>query len=260
MLTTGSSAVCWSKVYSHPPILHKATWPRWSQASLCSLSPFKTTASLHPHMHSRRSGTLWAPSENETKKATCSKSLSLGESGMCVCSVMSDSLQPHSLPGSSVHGIFQARILEGVAICSSRDLPDPGIKPTFLASPALAGGFFFTVPPRNQAASSHFRGPKRGVGGLGRGSEEHTDDEAPLHRELCLSGPYQWGLGRSLLYPIHLGCQVSSSAPEAREIWVVWDHSQGHQGSYFQAPSTSRYVTSDSYTSEHINSCKCAPN
>ena len=25
-------------------------------------------------------------------------------------------------------------------------------------------------------------------------------------------------------------------------------------------PSTSRYVTSDSYTSEHINSCKCAPN
>ena len=90
---------------------------------------------------------------------------------------MSDSLQPHSLPGSSVHGIFQARILEGVAICSSRDLPDPGIKPTFLASPALAGGFFFTVPPRNHTASSHFRGPKRGVGGLGRGSEEHTDDE-----------------------------------------------------------------------------------
>ena len=97
-------------------------------------------------------------------------------------------------------------------------------------------------------------------GDWGRGSEEHTDEEAPLHRGLCLSGPYQWGLGRSLLCPIHLGCQVSSSAPEAREIWVVWDHSQGHQGSYFQAPSTSRYVTSDSYTSEHINSCECAPN
>ena len=25
---------------------------------------------------------------------------------------------------------------------SSRDLPDPGIEPTFLTSPALAGGFF----------------------------------------------------------------------------------------------------------------------
>ena len=32
-----------------------------------------------------------------------------------------------SLPGSSVHGIFQARILEWVAIPFSRDLPDPGI-------------------------------------------------------------------------------------------------------------------------------------
>ena len=27
------------------------------------------------------------------------------------------------------------------------DLSDPGIKPTSLASPALAGGFFPTVPP-----------------------------------------------------------------------------------------------------------------
>ena len=31
-------------------------------------------------------------------------------------------------PGSSVHGISQARILEWVVISSSRDLPDPGIK------------------------------------------------------------------------------------------------------------------------------------
>ena len=28
-----------------------------------------------------------------------------------------------------------------------RDLPHPGIKPTFLASPALTGGFFTTAPP-----------------------------------------------------------------------------------------------------------------
>ena len=34
-----------------------------------------------------------------------------------------------SLPGSSIHGIFQARILEWVAISSPGDLPDPGIKP-----------------------------------------------------------------------------------------------------------------------------------
>jgi len=34
-----------------------------------------------------------------------------------------------SPPGSPVHGVFQARILEWVAMPSSRDLPDPGTKP-----------------------------------------------------------------------------------------------------------------------------------
>ena len=43
-------------------------------------------------------------------------------SDLCVCSVMSNSWDPIycSLPGSSVHGIFQASILEWVAISSSR--------------------------------------------------------------------------------------------------------------------------------------------
>ena len=39
-----------------------------------------------------------------------------------------------SLPASSVHGIFQARILEWVAIPSPGDLSDPGIE---LGSPTL---------------------------------------------------------------------------------------------------------------------------
>ena len=50
-----------------------------------------------------------------------------------------------SPPGSSVHGILQARILEWGAISYSRSLSDPGIKPTSLASPALAGRFFTIV-------------------------------------------------------------------------------------------------------------------
>ena len=49
-----------------------------------------------------------------------------------------------SPPGSSVYGILQARILELVAIPFSRDLPDPGIEPMSLMTPALAGGFFTT--------------------------------------------------------------------------------------------------------------------
>ena len=35
------------------------------------------------------------------------------------------------------------------------DLPDPGIKPTALVSPALAGGFFTTEPPAKPHPSGH---------------------------------------------------------------------------------------------------------
>ena len=42
----------------------------------------------------------------------------------------------YSLPGSFIHGIFQARILEWVAISNSR------IKPVFLEFPAWVGRFF----------------------------------------------------------------------------------------------------------------------
>ena len=49
-----------------------------------------------------------------------------------------------SPPGSSVHGIFQARVLEWVAISFSRDLPDPGIEPR---SPALQADALLSEPP-----------------------------------------------------------------------------------------------------------------
>ena len=53
----------------------------------------------------------------------------------------------YSPPGSSLHGISQARVLEWVTISSSRGLPDPGIEPVSSASPVLTGGFFTTVLP-----------------------------------------------------------------------------------------------------------------
>ena len=49
-----------------------------------------------------------------------------------------------SPPGSSVRGILQARILEWVAMPPAGDLPNSGIKPMSLMSPALADGFFTT--------------------------------------------------------------------------------------------------------------------
>ena len=58
-------------------------------------------------------------------------------------SVMSDSMDS-SPPVSSVHGILQVRILEWIAMLSSRGLPDPGIEPVSLVSPAWIGRFFST--------------------------------------------------------------------------------------------------------------------
>ena len=63
-----------------------------------------------------------------------------------LCPTLCDPLD-YTPPGSSLHGIFQSRKLESVSISFSRDLPDPGIESTCLASPALAGGFFTTGPP-----------------------------------------------------------------------------------------------------------------
>jgi len=55
---------------------------------------------------------------------------------VCVCVCVSESLScvrlfatPWSLPGFSVHGILQARILEWIAIPFSRGFPSPGIEP-----------------------------------------------------------------------------------------------------------------------------------
>ena len=60
---------------------------------------------------------------------------------LCVCVCLVTQLYPtlckpmdSGPPGSSVHGILQARILQWVACSSPGDLPNPGIKP---GSPAL---------------------------------------------------------------------------------------------------------------------------
>ena len=49
-----------------------------------------------------------------------------------------------SLPGSSVHGILQARKLEWVVISFSGDLPNPEIEP---GSPALQADSLLSGPP-----------------------------------------------------------------------------------------------------------------
>ena len=62
------------------------------------------------------------------------------------CTTLCDPMD-YSLPGSSVHGILQARILEWVAKPSSRASSWPSFEPASPASPALAGRIFTTQPP-----------------------------------------------------------------------------------------------------------------
>ena len=59
------------------------------------------------------------------------------------CLTLCDSMDC-SLPGSSIHGIFQARYWSGVPLPSPGDLPDPGIEPR---SPALQADALPSEPP-----------------------------------------------------------------------------------------------------------------
>ena len=59
------------------------------------------------------------------------------------CPILCDPMDC-SLPGSSVHGILQVRILEWVAMPPQGDLPNPGIEPR---SPALQVDFLQSEQP-----------------------------------------------------------------------------------------------------------------
>ena len=64
-----------------------------------------------------------------------------------LCPILCDSMDC-SLPGSTVHRIFQLRIVKQTAFSSARDVPNPGIKYVSPALPTLADRCFTSVPPR----------------------------------------------------------------------------------------------------------------
>ena len=61
-----------------------------------------------------------------------------------------------SPPGYSVHGVLQASILDWAIVSPSMDLPDPGIEPMSLMSPALTGRFFTTSTTWEAPDSVHY--------------------------------------------------------------------------------------------------------
>ena len=62
------------------------------------------------------------------------------------------------LPGSSVRGILQARILEWVASPSSRDNPNPGIELETLVSLVLQMASLSAEPPEKPVQAEEGRG------------------------------------------------------------------------------------------------------
>ena len=92
---------------------------------------------------------LFSPS---TEVLPCSWSVT-NQAGVCVLSQSHSTLcnpKDRSPPGSSIHGILQARILEWVAVSPPGDLPDPGMEPR---SPALQADSLPPEPPGKPLAT-----------------------------------------------------------------------------------------------------------
>ena len=132
-----------------------------SMGSLRVGHDWTTSLSLFTFMHWRRKwqptpvslpgesqGAWWAAIYGVTQSRTGLKWLSSSSTHICMCSVVLILCNPLdcSLPGSSVHGILQARILEWVAMLSFRRSSLPRDWTSFPVSPVLAGGFFTTEP------------------------------------------------------------------------------------------------------------------
>ena len=101
-----------------------------------------------------------------------------------------------SPPGSSVHEIFQARILEWVPCPLPGDLPHPGIEPLSPASQAdsllLSHQWTPKFIKQYKIISTYKAGDPSSKPGLGRSSEEGTG--YPLQYSwVCLKSCLQWG-------------------------------------------------------------------
>ena len=73
---------------------------------------------------------------------------------MCVCVHLLSHIQLFVIPwtvarqASLSMEFSRQEYWSGLPFCTPRGLPNPGIEPTFLASPTLTGGFFTTIPPK----------------------------------------------------------------------------------------------------------------
>ena len=146
-----------------------------------------------------------------------------------------------SLPGCSVHGILQARVLEWVAMLSSRGSSQPTDRTRVSCGSCIAGGFFAAKPPGKPCLvllysrkASLKKLPvmfirKRHSKDRGNGHKAVLQRNSSIPITSAFTVKSFWGLGEDL--PI-LFCYFSSSSVTHLKIKIL-AHSQkyihGHQ-------------------------------
>ena len=88
-------------------------------------------------------GSLWASHQKEKQAGCCAEVMACCAKPLQSCPALCGPLDCN-LRGSSVRGFSRRERWSGLPFPSPGDLPDPGIKPMSLMSPASAGGFFTT--------------------------------------------------------------------------------------------------------------------
>ena len=116
---------------------------------------------------------------------------------------MSDSAIPWTVAHLALQsmGVSRQESWSGLPSFSPGHLPDPGIKPASLTSPALAGEFFTTVPPGKPYSMSPVQ--LLGEQGLCVASQvQSISAEGSLSQGMCRTEmhlPESWGQGSSVV-------------------------------------------------------------
>ena len=120
---------------------------------------YQRTRGFHPWVRNMPWRKKWVGHDLQNKQQQQKRIAVQGLQPWCVsvcklpqsCLILCDPMEC-SPPGSSVHGISQSRLLEWVAMLSSRDLPNPGIEPT---SPALQADDSLPLTSSGEPHTSH---------------------------------------------------------------------------------------------------------
>ena len=133
------------------------------------------------------------------------------------CPTLCDPMD-YNPPGSSVHGIFQARIVEWVAFPPPGDIPNSGMEPVYPASLALADGLLNTAPP----------GKLRADLTLSVFTEGRTTSQATQGQENTnlVASHRRWGSDPTG----HLGTEQGQTEPSKQRAGLARNHSSKLHG------------------------------